>query len=186
MKHLKRIICTFLCFFAANTLFSQIPDYHSIHYKASATIEIDGQVFSGQLNFVNVIDSFLYMQLNVGIEAGRILLTPDNILFINRLQKNYYDGDYYFFEQLIDVDIDFFTIQAIFNNFPANVPEELLLTYEADEDSFFKTLLCEHEDYPINLKLEIKKVTFNDVPKVSAPVPKSFTRIEWDSASSAE
>ena len=197
MKHLKHIICTFLCFFTIHFLFAQATDsipvteqtssYFSIHYRASATIEMDGQVFSGQLNFVNVIDSFLYMQLNVaGLEAGRILLTPDNILFINKFQKNYFDGDYTFFEQLIDVEIDFYTIQAIFNNFTVSVPEELLLSYQGDEDSFFNTLIIEHEDYPVKLKLEIKKVTFNDVPKVSATVPKNYTPIEWDSSLHSE
>jgi len=189
MKHLKLISCIFFLIFAIHFSMAQATDsiptvdsvssYHSIHYKGAATIEIDEQVFSGQFNFVNVIDSFLYMQLNAGIEAGRILLTPDNILFINKLQKNYYDGDYTFLEQLIDVDIDFYTIQAIFNNFPITVPEELLLSYDRDEHSFFNTLIFEHEYYPIKLKLDIKKVTFNDIPKVSATVPKNFTTIRF-------
>jgi len=187
MKHLKRISYIFFLVFATHFSMAQTTDsipaidsvssYHSIHYRGSATIEIDGQTFSGQFNLVNVIDSFLYMQLNVGIEAGRILLTPDNILFINKLQKNYYDGDYTFLEQLIDVAIDFYTIQAIFNNFPVIVPEELLLSYEGDGHSFFNTLIFEHEYYPIKLKLDIKKVTLNNVPKVSATVPKNFTAI---------
>jgi len=183
MKHLKHITCIFLCFFATNLSFSQTSDstfsYNSIHYRASAMIEFDGQTFNGQLNFVNVIDSFLYMQLNVaGFEAGRILLTPDNILFINKLQKNYYDGDYVFFQQLIDTDIDFYTIQAIFNGFPVDV-EDVIISYEGDEDSFFNTLTLEHEEYPIKLKLEIRKVTFNNIPKVSANVPKNYSAINF-------
>jgi len=190
MKHLKLISCTFLWFFAIHFSMAQTTDsiptidsisyYSSIHYRGSATIEIDDQIFTGQFNFVNVIDSFLYMQLNVGIEAGRILLTPDNILFINKLQKNYYDGDYTFLEQLIDIDIDFYTIQAIFNNFPITVPEELLLSYDRDGHSFFNTLIFEHEYYPIKLKLDIKKVTFNDIPKVSATVAKNFKAIRFE------
>ncbi|MCL2435047.1 MAG: DUF4292 domain-containing protein [Lentimicrobiaceae bacterium] len=189
MKYFKLIFCFFILVFAAHFSMAQTTDsistidstfsYASIHYKGAATIEIDEQIFSGQFNLVNIIDSFLYMQLNVGIEAGRILLTPDNILFINKLQKNYYDGDYTFLEQLIDVDIDFYTLQAIFNNFPITLPEELLLSYERNELSFFNTLILEHEYYPIKLKLEIKKVTFNEIPKVSATVPKNFTAIRF-------
>jgi len=190
MKYLKHTICTLLSFFALNFLLAQTADsipeadttfsYNSIHYRASAMIEIDGQVFGGQLNFVNIIDSFLYMQLNIaGLEAGRILLTPDNILFINKFQKNYYDGNYTFLEQLIDVDINFYQIQAIFNGSQVNIPEELLLFYEEAEDSFFNILICAHEYYPIKLILEIKKTTFNNVPKVSANVPKNFKAIEF-------
>jgi len=195
MKHLKLVFCISLWVFTGYFSMAQTTDsippidsipsidstfsYASIHYRGSATIEIDGQTFSGQFNLVNVIDSFLYMQLNVGIEAGRILLTPDNILFINKLQKNYYDGDYTFLEQFIDVEIDFYTLQAIFNNFPITVPEELLLSYEVNEFSFFNTLIFEHEYYPIRLKLDIKKVNFDNVPKVSATVPKNFRAIRF-------
>ena len=188
MKHLKLIACIFLLNFVTQFSFAQVTDsifpYHSIHYKGTAMIEIDEQIFSGQLNFVNVIDSFLYMQLNVaGFEAGRVLLTPDNILFINKLQKKYYEGDYTFFQQFIDVDIDFYTIQAIFNNFPTTVPEDVMLSYEgeliADDHLFFNILTCEHEEYPLKLKIEVKKVTFNDVPKVSATVPKNYSAIRF-------
>jgi hypothetical protein len=190
MKRLKFITCIFFCFFTINFSFAQTEIesstllYESIHFRGYVSITVYEQTFNGQLTFVNVIDSFLYMQLNVaGFEAGRVLLTPDNVLFINKLQKNYYDGDYTFFQQLIDVDIDFYTLQAIFNGFSIEVPEEIELAYERDpvaEYSFFNILTLEHEWYPLGLKLEVKRVTFNDVPKVSANVPKSYSVIVFD------
>jgi hypothetical protein len=187
LKHKKRWVCSFFCFFVLISSFSQTTDsvfsYQYIHYKGIATIVIEGQTFSGQFNFVNEIDSFFYVQLNVGgLEAGRILATPENILYINKLQKNYYDGGYDFFQQFIDVEVDFFTLQAIFNHFETEVPEDLELSYEGEisEDgySFFSMLICEHEVYPLKLQMEIKKVTFNSIPKVSASVPKNFKEIK--------
>jgi len=155
--------------------------YSSIHYRGSVVITIDEQTHNGQFNLVNVIDSFLYIQLNAIIEVGRVLLTPDQFLLINKLQKNYYEGDYSIFQHLIDVDIDFYTLQAIFNGFPVDIPDGVALSYEGEPDSFFSRLVFESTDYELKLQLEVKKITFNDVPKVSATVPKNFTAIKlWE------
>ena len=157
-----------------------ISSYRSIHYKGTVEIMVNDQNFLCQYNFVNVMDSFLYIQLNAGpIEAGRALITPDHVLYINKLQKNYYEGDYSFFQHVLSLDIDFYAIQAIFNRFPVSVPEDVELSYHGesfrDGFSFFKILTVENEDFTI--QLEIKKVTFNDVPKVSAAVPKNYDAI---------
>jgi len=178
-------LITFVITSFVTPLFAQTDSaatYHSIHYRGSAEIELNEQMFNCQYNFVNVIDSFLYIQLNVGpVEAGRVLLTPDKILYINKLQKNYYEGDYYFFQHLIDLEIDFHTIQDIFNGFPVSVPEDVELSYQGEsvfgDFTFFNTLICEYEVF--SLKLEVKKVMFNDVPKVSATVPKNFSAITF-------
>jgi len=189
MKHLKLISCIFFWFFAGHFSIAQTADsipaidatssYSSIHYRGSVVISIGEQIHSAQYNLVNVIDSFLYIQLNAVIEVGRILLTPDKILFINKLERNYYEGDYSIVQHLIDVDIDFYTIQAIFNGFPVDVPDEVTLFYAGEQDSFFKRLIFESIDYELQLQVEVKKVTFNDAPKVSATVPRNFTAIEF-------
>lgn len=188
LKRKKLFVATFFCFFVLISSFAQNTDsvlsYQSIHYRGVATINIEDQMFSGQFNYINEIDSFFYVQLNAGgFEAGRILATPNDIVYINKLQKNYYKGDYVFFQQVIDVEVDFYTLQAIFNNFPVIIPESVILLYEggsAENDStFFSTLFCEHEDHLLQLKMEIKKVTFDNIPKVSAIVPKNYTDIKF-------
>jgi len=156
--------------------------YYSIHYKGLTEVDINGQTYNCQYNLVNVIDSLLYIQLNMGpVEVGRALITPDKILFINKLQKKYYEGDYSFFQHLIDLEIDFYAIQAIFNGFPITVPEDIELSYQGKsvfgDYSFFNFLTCESEGYA--LKLEVKKVTFNDAPKVSAAIPKNHSAINF-------
>jgi len=184
MKYLKLIFCIFAISYSFAQTSDSTSSYISIHYRGSATISIDEQTYSGQFNLVNVIDSFLYIQLNVaGFEAGRILITPDQILLINKLQKNYYEGDYTIFQHLIGVDIDFYTIQAIFNGFPIDIPDGIELSYQGelivDEFSFFNRLIFESTDYELKLQLDIKKVTFNDVPKVSATIPKNYSVIRF-------
>jgi len=182
----KLILVAVLYFFSISFSFSQTSDsaysYTSIHYKGSAKIQIDGQTYNGQFYLVNEIDSLLYIQLNMGaIEVGRAFTTPDKFLFINKLQQNYYEGDYSFFQHLIGLEIDFYAIQAIFNGLPVAVSEDIELSYQGktkyDEYSFFDVLLCKTEGYA--LKLEVKKVTFNEVPKVSATVPKNYSAMNF-------
>jgi len=155
--------------------------YTSVHYRGSVTININAQPQACQFNIVSVIDSFLYVQLNIGaLEAGRALATPDNILFVNKLQKNYYDGDYSVFEKILDLELDFYTLQSIFNGIPTDEADELELSYQMDSLSyqypFFSLFVCEY--YILSVKLEVKKVAFNAVPDVSAVIPKNFTAIE--------
>ena len=123
----------------------------------------------------------MYVQLNIGaLEGGRALATPDNILFINRLQKNYYNGDYSVFEKMLDMELDFYTLQDIFKGAPVLLPEGAELSYQTDSLSydypFFSTLLFEY--FALSIKLDVKKVTFNAAPEVSATIPKNFTEIE--------
>ncbi|MCL2167986.1 MAG: DUF4292 domain-containing protein [Lentimicrobiaceae bacterium] len=189
VKYLKLLGCCFICFCCNLSLRAQTVDftyaatyYHSIHYKGIAWVSSGEQARSCQFNLVNVIDSFLYVQVNVaGIEAGRVLAKPDSILLINKLQKQFYEGDYSFFNHLLDIDFnfDFFSIQNFFNGIPVYLPEEVTLAYEGeqfmDNFSLFKSLICNYEEY--ELELNIKKVTFNEVPEVSIQIPKNFTPI---------
>jgi hypothetical protein len=157
------------------------PRYTSVHYRGNATLNIDAQTHECQFTIVNVIDSFLYIQLNFGpLEVGRVLTTPDNIVFINKLQKNYYNGDYSFIEKILGVELDFFTVQGIFNGSLTEEPEAFELSYQRDslsyEYPFFNTLFCEY--YTLSLELDVKKATFNAAPNVSATIPKNYKVIE--------
>jgi len=156
--------------------------YSSIHYKGRALVSANEEFRSCQFNLVNVVDSFLYIQINVaGLEIGRALATPVNILLINKIEKKYYEGDYSFFQKLIGFDVDFYAIQAIFNGFPFSLPEGVAISYQGENISdgftFFKTFTGEYENYA--LELEVKKVTFNEVPEVSATVPKNYAAINF-------
>ena len=190
MKCNKLTIFCFFCFYCAFFSFAQTTDstsyYTSVHYKGSANIVLGEELQGCQFNVISVRDSFLYVQVNVaGIEAGRVMATPDNFLFINKLQKKYYNGDYTLFEQMLEMEIDFVILQEIFNGTETFPPEGLELTYQRDslsyEYPFFNLLLCEY--YGLSLKLDVKKVTFNTVPEVSATIPKNYTIIDlWNSA----
>jgi len=172
----------FFSYSLAQTTYSTSPDssYYSVHYKGKAWMNTKNEYRACQYNVVSVIDSFLYVQVNVaGIEVGRVFATPSNVLFINKIEKKYYDGDYTFIKKFTEINVDFYTLQALFNGFPVSIPDEVSLTYQreffSDSFTFFRTLSCEYNNYEV--ELEVKKVTFNDVPEVSATIPKNCTQI---------
>jgi hypothetical protein len=183
MNFLTLTVC-FFCFYCASA-FAQEPDstsyYSSVHYKGLAVLGNDEELQGCQYHVVSVIDSFLYIQLTfVGIEAGKIMATPNNILFINKLHKNFFEGDYSVFERILNMEIDFYTLQDFFNGFLIYPPEGIGLYYQRDFISypfpFFSMLMCEYDT--LSLRLDVKKVTFNNVPEVSAVIPKNYTMIE--------
>jgi len=178
------LLFSFSYSFAQNTYSTATESYSSVHYKGTAWVSKQGEYRSCQYNLVNVIDSFLFVQINAaGIEIGRALATPDNILFINKLEKKYYQGDYSFFTHFTGLDVDFYTLQAIFNDFPVALSEEIEITYSGerfskDEHSFFKTLTGKYDVFEI--EIGVKKVTFNNVPEVSATIPKNCTPLYFE------
>ncbi len=53
-------------------------------------------------------------KLNVAV--GRLYLTPDSVKYINYMDKNYFLDDYSFLSNLLNIDLDFETVQSILNN----------------------------------------------------------------------
>ncbi|QTN38228.1 DUF4292 domain-containing protein [Cryomorphaceae bacterium] len=54
----------------------------------------------------------------LGIEVGRAKITPDRVLFFNRLNKTYLDSDFEALSQEIGAPITFETLQSIFSGSP--------------------------------------------------------------------
>ena len=69
--------------------------------------------FNGQIRMK--ADSVLWISLSpaLGIEVARLMITSDSIKFINRLEKNYFTGDFDFISNKFQTTIDFDILQAI-------------------------------------------------------------------------
>ena len=182
MRKRTLFFIAFFLIFATHSLWAQETDsvsyYKSIYYKGTAQIELNEQLHHCQFNFVNVVDSFLYIQLNIaGIEMGRVFATPDIVIIINKLEKTFYYGNYFILQTVTGIDLEFYSLQNMFNGVPDSLPPGFEVSYNGElnvnESTFFKTLHCEHEKF--SLKLDIKKVTFDDVPAVTAAIPRNYT-----------
>jgi hypothetical protein len=68
----------------------------------------------------------------LNIPVGRVLLTPDSVIYVNYLDKNYFVDNYSFLSSYLNIDLDFNTIQALISN--------SAFSYRNDEkDRDFKT-----------------------------------------------
>jgi hypothetical protein len=69
--------------------------------------------FNGQIRMK--ADSVLWISLSpaLGIEVARLMITSDSIKFINRLDKNYFTGDFDFISNKFQTTVDFDILQAI-------------------------------------------------------------------------
>jgi hypothetical protein len=52
----------------------------------------------------------------LNIPVGRVLLTPDSVIYVNYIDRNYFVDDYTFLSNFLNIDLDFFTIQSIISN----------------------------------------------------------------------
>jgi len=48
--------------------------------------------------------------------VGRVLLTPDSVKYVNYMEKNYFVDDYSYLSDVLNIDLDFETIQSIISN----------------------------------------------------------------------
>lgn len=68
----------------------------------------------------------------LNIPVGRVLLTPDSVIYVNYIDRNYFVDDYTFLSNFLNIDLDFATIQSIISN--------SAFSYRNDEkDKDFKT-----------------------------------------------
>jgi hypothetical protein len=52
----------------------------------------------------------------LNIPVGRVLLTPDSVIYVNYIDRNYFVDDYTFLSDFLNIDLDFSTIQSIISN----------------------------------------------------------------------
>lgn len=89
----------------------QFISSNDLKIKFKSVVEIDGKenkvtgrifVLSDTCIFLNIMSSAL------GIEVGQMLMTPDSVIVLNKIEKNYYSGKYSDFKNIFVGDFNFF------------------------------------------------------------------------------
>lgn len=52
----------------------------------------------------------------INIPVGRVLLTPDSVKYVNYIDRNYFLDDYTYLSRILNIDLDFESIQSIISN----------------------------------------------------------------------
>ncbi|MCK9617218.1 MAG: DUF4292 domain-containing protein [Lentimicrobiaceae bacterium] len=93
---------------------SEIKFKHlSFNFSANYIENKDKISFNGQCRIVK--DSAIWISVSpaLGIEMLRILITPDSVKMINRIEKTYYDADFQYINVLINNAVDFDMLQSL-------------------------------------------------------------------------
>lgn len=113
-------------FKTADEVFSEVHIRHANYDWFSARFSGNALFDGSNLNIAGSIrikkDSAIFVSITpvLGIEVARLLVTPDSVKFINRLESSYYIGDNKFINRMLGADIDFFMLQSLIsgNDFP--------------------------------------------------------------------
>lgn len=91
------------------------PAYDFFTARFSGTAIIDGSSYNVAGNIRVRKDSAIYVSVApiLGIEVARLLVTPDTVRLLNRLESTYFEGETRFLANFLNADIDFFMLQSL-------------------------------------------------------------------------
>lgn len=103
-------------------------------------------------------DSAIWVSITplFGIELARVLLTKDSLKVINRINAEYFIGDYDYFYKKFDVALEFETIQALLIGNKVDFEEDEKLKFSIDNEKYYlgniKKRKVERKDKNIRVK----------------------------------
>lgn len=122
---------------STNRLLKEIEE-NAFHYDYLSIRRINCQFSSSQnkssfrINLKSKTDEKILVSISkLNIPVGRVLLTPDSVIYVNYIDHNYFIDDYSFISSFLNMDVDFNAVQSIISN---NV-----FSYRNDQRNDFKT-----------------------------------------------
>ena len=103
-----------------NNVYSNVLEYNTIYSKKmEITLKANKDTKSFKAMMRIKRDSFIWVSMNapLGIEVGRLLLTPDSIKFLNTYEKKYFIADYDHFNNEYDINLDYDYVQKMITNY---------------------------------------------------------------------
>ena len=160
--------------------------YNWVSYRGPAEIVFDGKKYQCNYYLVNRTDSILYLNLNfMGIEIARLVATPKEVIFVNKLSNEYYRGDYSFVEKYLKTKADFYTLQAVFNGDEAKLRaySDFSFNYHsyinpADKRPFFDNFSISMNGGQRKLDAQVKNLKFNTPGPTSIKIPEGFKEMK--------
>jgi len=96
----------------------------------------------------------------LSIPVGRLLLSPDSVIYVNYIDRNYFIDDYSYLSNFLNIDLDFSTIQSILTN-------EAFSYRNDDKDRDFRTFttIIEENKYVLQSEKQRKVVRLEEKAK---------------------
>lgn len=160
--------------------------YQWVSFRGKVNVNLDGKQYSGNYFYVNRIDSIIYINVNVfGVELARMVATPQEVIFVNKISYEYYKGDFSIVEKYFKTKADFYTLQAVFNGWEDQLQKYSNIkfayqrcTLQDVNRPFFTHLEVEMDEGKRNAKVDVTNVKFNVPGPTGIKIPESFTPIK--------
>lgn len=111
-----------------------------INAKASVSTVQDGSETTFNITLRGRRDSLIWISISplLGIEVARVMVTPDSIKFLDRLQGRYQAGSFESINRLLQLKVNFEAVQAlVFGNFFAYKKNENRFNSVYLEDKYY-------------------------------------------------
>lgn len=100
--------------FLAQQLKANEFKFNTLDAKLDVEAAIDSSLNSFNVSLRIKKDSVIWMSISkVGIEAARVLITKDSVRFINRVNNQYFRGDYAYISKLLNSQLDYEILQSL-------------------------------------------------------------------------
>ena len=110
--------------------------FTQMNMKAAITVKDSGKRSSFHANLRVKKDSAIWISIEpmFGIELARVLITKDTVLFIDRIHRHYFAGNFDFINNKFNIDIDYNTFQSILmgNSIPFDENEKVRSAIDSD------------------------------------------------------
>ena len=91
-------------------------EFHFDRLNAKLSVEtmIDSTYNSFSISLRIKKDSLMWMSISkLGIEGVRVLITKDSVKFFSRIGNNYFKGDFSYFSNILNTQVDFEILQSL-------------------------------------------------------------------------
>lgn len=136
------------------------PKWLSLNSKT--TIEKQGQHSKLNTSIRIKKDSIIWISLKapLGLEILRVMLTPDSVYLMSRLEKTYFVKPFTYINESIKADLNFFQLQEILFASPSINSKELKLSNLENGNQRKYRLNSINENYIINNKYRVEEMSF--------------------------
>jgi len=167
----------------SDSLMYKTLNYKWITYRATANIS-NVDIKNLTIFVVNRKDSIIYITVSkMGIEGGRLVLTPDSVKLLNHINSNYYVGDYYILEHLVGLKTDFYTMQSLLvgDYLPESTKSFIQANYgnfiTINSQQFFQQADFVIPKENLQLSITVKNIKLNEPGPTSIHIPDKYVPI---------
>ena len=118
------------------TCLENAVEYESLQSKLNVELSLSGKAFSSRATMKMVKGQAISLSVHpvLGIEMFRVVLTPENFLLIDRMNKRYVSEPIEKLEEMLKIKLDFDMFQALFTNRIFYPLQEQAVTFRSFND----------------------------------------------------